>query len=65
MRTRREMTMVGNWQRWENAGVGAGQEDAEGMGAFQEAVLAVGVVQANLLARVVDLRNANAAGNRV
>ena len=65
MRTRREMTMVGNWQRWENAGVGTGQEDTEGMGAFHEAELAVGVARANVLARVFDLRNANAAGNRV
>jgi hypothetical protein len=57
MRTRCEMTMVGNWQRWGNAGVGSWQVDAEGMGAFHEAELAAGVAQA----RVVDLRNANAA----
>jgi hypothetical protein len=49
IRTRREMTMVGNWQRWGNAGVGAGQEDAGGMGGFHEAELAGGVVQANAL----------------
>ena len=32
------------------------------MGAFHEAELAVGVAQTNVLARVVDLRNASAAG---
>jgi small subunit ribosomal protein S15 len=67
MRTRREMTMVGTWQRWGDAGAGAdvgdGQKrDAEGMAAFHEMELVAGVAQANALARVVDLRNANAAG---
>jgi small subunit ribosomal protein S15 len=67
MRTRREMTMVGNWQRWAgpDAGVGVGdgqKKDAEGMAVFHEMQLAAGVAQANALARVVDLRNANAAG---
>ena len=69
MRTRREMTMVGNWQRWGDAGAGGdggggdGQKkDAEGMAVFHEMELVAGVAQANALARVVDLRNANAAG---
>jgi small subunit ribosomal protein S15 len=65
MSTRREMTSTANWQRWGNAhaSAGAGQKkDAEGMSAFHETELAVGVAQANALARVVDLRNANAAG---
>ena len=44
------MTMVGNWWRWGNAGVGAGQEDSEGMGVFHEAELAAGVEQVNALA---------------
>ena len=51
MRTRREMTMVGNWQRWGSAGAGAGQKkDAEGMVAFHEMELVAGVAQVNALA---------------
>ena len=44
------MTMVGNWQRWGNASVSAGQEDSEGMGAFHEVELVAGVAQVNALA---------------
>jgi hypothetical protein len=48
-----------NWQRWGNANANSGQKkDAEGMSAFHETELAA---QANVLARAVDLRNANAA----
>jgi small subunit ribosomal protein S15 len=36
--------------------------DAEGMAVFHESELEAGVVQANVMARMVDLRNANAAG---
>jgi small subunit ribosomal protein S15 len=36
--------------------------DAEGMAAIHESELEAGVVQANVMARMVDLRNANAAG---
>ena len=62
IRTQREMMMVGNWQRWGSAGATNGQKkDAEGMVAFHETELAAGVEQANALARVVDLRNANGA----
>ena len=51
MRTRREMTMVGNWQRWGSAGAGAGQKkNAERMVAFHEMELVAGVAQANALA---------------
>ena len=43
--------------------VGNGQKkDAEGTAAFHEMELVAGVAQANVLAKVVDLRNANAAG---
>ena len=48
MRTRREVTMVGNWQRWGSTGAGAGQKkDAEGTVAFHEMELVAGVAQAN------------------
>jgi len=63
MSTRREMTNSMNWQRWGNANANGGRKmDAESMAAFHEAELEVGVVQANAMARMVDLRNANAAG---
>ena len=51
MHTRREVTMVGNWQRWGSTGAGAGQKkDAEEMVAFHEMELVAGVAQANALA---------------
>jgi small subunit ribosomal protein S15 len=63
MSTRHKMTLSGG------AGAGGGANAnghrkgvMEAMSAYHETQLAAGVVQANVMARVVDLRNANAAG---
>jgi len=68
METRHEMKMTRN--SLSSGGVAGAGADANGhrkggveaMSAYHEAQLAAGVVQANMLAKVVDLRNANAAG---
>jgi small subunit ribosomal protein S15 len=61
MDTRREM-MTTNWKRWDGADASANSKNVEEMSAHHETELAAGVVQANVMAKVVDLRNANAAG---
>jgi small subunit ribosomal protein S15 len=60
MSTRREMTMP-IWQRL-GANPNAKPTKLEDLSAYHETELAAGVVQANALAKVVDLRNANAGG---
>ena len=76
MSTRHQMTMMSNSNSSSGgAGAGAGGAGAdvagvaghnrkgmEAMSAYHETQLAAGVAQANVLAKVVDLRNANAAG---
>lgn len=64
MSTRHEMTVMTNSS---SGGGGAGavshdRKGAEAMSAYHETQLAAGMTQANVLAKVVDLRNANAAG---
>jgi small subunit ribosomal protein S15 len=59
MNTRHEMSTA-NWQR--GVGATAIPKNAEEMSAHHETELAAGAVQANVMAKVVDLRNANAAG---
>ena len=61
MSTRHEMTMMVN----SSGGGGANYHNPksmEAMSAHHETQLATGISQANVLAKVVDLRNANAAG---
>ena len=60
MSTRREMTMP-NWQRL-GGGANVNPTKVEEMSAYHGTELATGVAQANALAKIVDLRNANAAG---
>lgn len=55
MSTRHEMTMT-------NSANGHSRKGVEAMSAYHETQLAAGMTQANVLAKVVDLRNANAAG---
>jgi small subunit ribosomal protein S15 len=55
MNTRREMSMVDTNSPSYSA-------DVEAMSKYHERQLVAGVAQANVLAKVVDLRNANAAG---
>jgi small subunit ribosomal protein S15 len=62
MNTRHQMTVM-----VQSSGGGGGAndhspKDMEGMSAYHETQLATGVTQANELAKMVDLRNANAAG---
>ncbi len=56
MNTRHEMSMMGG------GGANHHQMGVETMSAYHETQLTAGVAQANAMARVVDLRNANAAG---
>ena len=60
MSTRREMAMP-NWQRL-GGGANVKSTKVDEMAAYHGAELAAGVAQANALAKVVDMRNANAAG---
>lgn len=65
MNTRQQMTMSGGGGRGggsASASVGVGASGVEAMSAHHEAQLAAGMAQANVMAKVVDLRNANAAG---
>jgi small subunit ribosomal protein S15 len=66
MSTRHEMTVMTNSSSGGGGGgagaVGHDRKGAEAMSAFHETQLAAGMTQANVLAKVVDLRNANAAG---
>lgn len=66
MSTRHEMTVMTNSvSGGGGGGAGAGGLDRKGaaaMSAYHETQLAAGMTQANVLAKVVDLRNANAAG---
>jgi small subunit ribosomal protein S15 len=57
MNTRREMTMMPG-----GGGANGHRKSVEAMSAYHETQLAAGMTQANVLAKVVDLRNANAAG---
>jgi small subunit ribosomal protein S15 len=61
MDTRREM-MTTNWKRMGAASASANLKNVGEMSAHHETELAAGAVQANVMAKVVDLRNANAAG---
>ena len=71
MNTRHEMSLLGGaggaggaHDRNANANANANdrQTDMEAISAYHEAQLTTGIAQANVLAKVVDLRNANAAG---
>ena len=69
MDTRQQMTMAGRGGGGRGAAAGANaiasdsyRKGVEAMSAYHETQLAVGMTQANVLAKVVDLRNANAAG---
>jgi small subunit ribosomal protein S15 len=64
MNTRHQMTMMSNSTSGGGAGgAGAGaRRGIEAMSAYHETQLAAGIVQANEVAKLVDLRNANAAG---
>jgi len=69
MNTRHEMTVITNALSGGGGGGGGGggvnghsRKSVEAMSAYHETQLAAGTVQANVLAKVVDLRNANAAG---
>jgi small subunit ribosomal protein S15 len=57
MNTRREMTMMPG-----GGGANGHRKSVEAMSAYHETQLAAGMTQANVLAKVIDLRNANAAG---
>ncbi|KAH9958983.1 hypothetical protein BC827DRAFT_536378 [Russula dissimulans] len=56
MSTRREMNASSSWMS------SGGLKKAEEMATHHEAEMGAGVAQANVLAKLVDLRNANAAG---
>ena len=61
MSTRHKMTMSGGAGAKAKAN-GHRKGVMEAMSAYHETQLAAGIVQANVMAKVVDLRNANAAG---
>ena len=61
MSTRHKMTMSGGAGAKAKAN-GHRKGVMEAMSAYHETQLAAGIAQANVMARVVDLRNANAAG---
>jgi small subunit ribosomal protein S15 len=67
MNTRHKMTMMTNNSLSGGGGGGGGasghqRKGVEAISAYHETQLAAGVTQANVLAKMVDLRNANAAG---
>ena len=62
MNTRHEMTATSNASSGGAGAIGHNQKSVVAMSAHHETQLAAGTVQANVLARLVDLRNANAAG---
>jgi small subunit ribosomal protein S15 len=64
MNTRHEMAVMTNSSGGGGAGGANGhnRRGVEAMSAYHETQLAAGLTQANVLAKVVDLRNANAAG---
>jgi small subunit ribosomal protein S15 len=62
MNTRHEMTLMGSGGGGTHADANDHRKDVAAMSAYHEAQLAAGMAQANVLAKVVDLRNANAAG---
>ena len=62
MDTRHEMTATSNASSGGGGAIGHNQKSVVAMSAHHETQLAAGTVQANVLARLVDLRNANAAG---
>jgi small subunit ribosomal protein S15 len=61
MNTRHEMLLSGG-AGGAHANANLPQKSVEAMSSYHETQLAAGMAQANVLARVVDLRNANAAG---
>jgi small subunit ribosomal protein S15 len=60
MNTHHEM-MTTNWKWWDGTGASANPKNVE-MLTHHKAELAAGVGQAKVMAKVVNLRNANAAG---